>query len=94
MPAARGDGVVPRGLPVVVGMDVHPARGDQETIGVDGPGGRWVVELSDRRHHPVVHCDVRSPGRASGPIDYRSPTNNQIMHAETPLVATDQSSHG
>ena len=52
VPAAGGEDLVPRGLAVVVGVDVDPARRDQQPFGVDGAVGRLVGERADSGDPP------------------------------------------
>ncbi len=82
--------LVPRGLPVVVGVDVHPARRYQQSVGVDGPGCRFVGEGADTSDLSPVHGHVGRASRSAGAVDDRSPPNHEVVHGRFPLVKTGQ----
>src|SRR4029079_7099298 len=60
LPRRRREQVVPGDLPVVVGVDVAPARCDSQAVGVE----LLVTLAGDGAHRgdaPAVDCDVRAP---------------------------------
>ena len=83
----RGDAVggrwrhvgVPRGLAVVVGVDVDPARCDQHAVGVDGAvGGAHVV--THRHDAPVGDRKVGSARRSARTVDHGAVPDDEIGH--------------
>ena len=67
VPAARGEHLVPRGLAVVVGVDVDPPRRDQQTVGVDGAGRGLAAVVADAGDASVADT-VTSAVRAGAPV--------------------------
>ena len=71
VPAAGGEPRVPRGLRVVVGVDVHPAGGEQQTVSVNhavGVRGAGTAGGFDRCDGAVDECDVGVAPRFSGSV--------------------------
>jgi hypothetical protein len=86
VPRRRDHALVPRGLAVVVGVDVDEAGGDQQAVGVDrAPGG--AVDLADGGDHPVGDGDVGGAGRGTGAVDDGAAADDQVMraHGRLPL---------
>ena len=81
---ARAEGLVPRGLPVVVGVDVDEPRRDDGAGRVDGflrNGG----DLADLLDLAVPNADVgRLPRRARAVVN-RPAANHQVKHLQAPL---------
>ena len=63
VPGRRGELGVPRGLAVVVGVDVDEARRDERAVGVDLPARRVPSTCADLGDHPVVDGHVGGAGR-------------------------------
>src|SRR5213596_1336615 len=62
---------VPRGLSVVVGVDVDEAGGDQRAVGIDRSIGA-LVDLADGDHLSTVDAYVGGASRSTGSIDQRA----------------------
>ncbi len=86
VPAARGQHLVPGGLAVVVGVDVDPARGDQQPVGVDGPGRRLAGGGADAGDRAPVDGDVGGAGRCAGAVDDGSALGSRGHAWSFPLV--------
>ena len=79
MPARRRDLRVPGGLAVVVGVDVDPARRDEEALGVDDAAGR-AVDLADGGDDAAVDGHVTGPGRLPRPVGDGAAADDQVVH--------------
>ena len=79
VPARRRDLRVPGGLAVVVGVDVDPARRDEEAVGVDDAAGR-AVDLADGGDDAAVDGDVAGPGRAPRSVGDGAAPDDQVVH--------------
>jgi len=78
LPGRRGQQRVPGDLAVVVGVDVDPARGDQQPFGVEllAPRARHVTHGGDAA---VVDGDVGHPAIRTGPVDHGPAPDDQIV---------------
>ena len=88
VPRRRCDAVVPRGLPVVVGVDVDEAGGDDGAVGVDAAAGlpdAGAVAVADRADSVAVDGHVGPPGRRPGPVDDGCAGDHQVMGHGSPL---------
>ena len=94
VPRRRGELRVPGDLAVVVGVDVDPARRDQQAVSFDDSGGAAL----DRAHlgdAAGIHRDIGGTCRPAGPVDQRPTLDDQVVHvinrftpARGPLTAT------
>ena len=76
------DGVmlrVPDDLAVVVRVDVDPARGDDEPVGVDLPGAA-SADAADLGDHAAVDGDVGGDRRRPRAVDDRAPSDDELVH--------------
>src|SRR5690606_34029883 len=94
VPARRRHFGVPRRLPVIMGVDVDEARGDDLAAGVDflcAP-----AELFADRDDPVaVDRDIGDKGRAARTIDDGAAANHQTIHARLPIFSfQEETYHG
>ncbi len=82
VPARRGELGVPGGLGVEVGVGVDPAGGDDQPVGVDlaSTGPDLAAHGSD---DVAVDRNVGPPPGPTRAVDEQSPSNHQIVHAET-----------
>src|ERR1019366_4644452 len=94
VPAARGQDLVPGGLAVVVGVDVHPTGGDQEAVGIHRAGSRLTGEGSDAADAPVVHRNIGGACRRSGAVDDRPASDHEVMHVLFPFDDCSRWWHG
>ncbi len=85
VPRAGGEDLVPRGLPVVVGVDVDPARRDQGAVGVDGPAGRHPVEHAHGGDAAAVDGHVSGARGCSRAVHDGAAANDEIVHRATSL---------
>ncbi len=82
VPGRRREVRVPRGLCVVVRVDVDPAGSEQESVGVDLAGGCVGLAGTGHRGDPSVrHGDVGWPPRRAASVDEVGVANDQIIHA-------------
>src|SRR5205814_1789414 len=75
------------GLPVVVGVDVDPARRDEQTVGVQllAPGRRDPADLGD----PIaVDGHVGGVGGGASTVDHRAAPDHHVMHPTPGLSRT------
>jgi hypothetical protein len=79
VPGRRGERRVPRDLPVVVGVDVDEARGDETARGVERLGA-VVVDTPDDADPAVVDRHVPGPGRRAGPVDDGAAADHEVVH--------------
>src|SRR5262245_63427764 len=87
MPARGSQQRIPHRLPVVVRMQVNPARCNQQTSGVDvAPGGSLLA--SDRSDHASCDCNVPAKSSLAGAIDDGPSPNDDVVHANLPSPAT------
>ena len=92
VPAARGEHLVPGGLAVVVGVDVDPARGDQQPVGVDGAAGRLDPARSPT---PVMRpaSTVTSASRAGAPVPSTTVPPRMTRSCMSTLLVTEPGFH-
>ena len=78
VPAGRRHPFVPRRLPVVVGVDVDEAGGDQQPAGVDllGAPARHGAHGGDG---PPVHRQVSPPGLAAPAVGHQPAPDHEIV---------------
>ncbi len=78
LPRGRGQQRVPGDLAVVVGVDVDPARRDQQTVGVQllAPG---AGDLAHEADPTVVHGHVGNSSVSTGPVDDRATPDHEVM---------------
>ena len=86
VPARRREQLVPRGLAVVVRVDVDEARRDERAVGVDLVAGR-AVDRADLGDDAVGDGDVGRAGRRARAVDDRPPSDHQIVHPCPPCSA-------
>src|SRR5690606_32486592 len=79
MPGGRAQVGVPGCLPVVVGMDVDPARRHQATCGVYDPARRPRFSTG-LFNSAVADGDVSGVGGFTTSIDYRPAAYHKVMH--------------
>ena len=68
---------IPTDLPVVVRMDVNPARRDDETIGIEGARGS-PGRLADGSNTTILDGDVGALGFKPTAVHHRSAANQDI----------------
>ena len=79
MPAGGRHDRIPGGLAVIVGVDVHPAGGDNQAPGVDlAPGGAFDLAHGDDA--VALDPDVRAGGRRARPVHHSSAPDDQVQH--------------
>ena len=83
VPRRRRDIGVPRGLAVVVRVNIHPARGDQQAIRVKFGAARTRY-LADDGDDSVVDGDIRRSGRSACAVDHGAPANYQVVRHSAP----------
>ncbi len=85
VPARRGHVGIPRGLAVVVGVDVDPPRHQDEAVAVDlsTPALGDVAHFGDEL---AVDGDIGRTSRPPGAVDDRGPPNNEIVHNGQPTA--------
>ena len=76
----RAEGAVPERLGVVVGVDVHEARTDDPTVGVQHGGVGGVQVRADRGDAPVNDAHVGAPSGASVAVDDPAPPDQRVVH--------------
>src|SRR5262249_29287461 len=76
---------IPERLPVVVAVDVDPARGHEEPVGGkhSSPGTNIRADLDDAT---VVDRDVGRSRRRPGPVDDRASADHEVVHPCSPLA--------
>src|SRR5690606_32252612 len=79
----RGHFPVPRRLPVIMGVDVDEAGGDDPAARVDLLAARADVG-ADRDDAVAVDRDIGDKGLRARTIDDRAAANHQNMHAACP----------
>ena len=84
MPGSGSQHVVPRRLPVVVGVHVDPTRGHEQAVGVDDLTCGDRVQLTDSGDEAPVDRYVGRPLRTSGAVDDGATPNDEIVHAPPP----------
>jgi hypothetical protein len=70
---------VPRGLPVVVAVDVDESRRDDQARSVDDLG-RLGAHRADGSDLAAVDRHIRHERRAARAVDDETPANHQLMH--------------
>ena len=81
----RLEGVVPRDLAVVVGMEIEEAGGDDRAVGVDLPAAP-SVDRTDLDDGVAVDGDVAGERRGSGAVDDGAASNDDVEHGHAPRV--------
>ena len=74
---------IPRGLAVVVSVNVDKARGDQCSVGIDHSRG-IALNIANLHHNAVAHGDI---GNATGPsraIEHEATADNEIELGHAP----------
>jgi hypothetical protein len=85
VPGGGAEGRVPAGLAVVVGVDVDPARGHDEPLGVElAPSG--AGDLADGGDAALVDGDVGSSAGRARAVDHRAVADHQIVLGHVPLL--------
>src|SRR5262249_51902634 len=80
VPARGGEDRIPGDLAVVVRVHIDPARRDEQIARVD-LAAPAPADLAHRGNRTAVDGDVAHNARATGPVDDRTVTNHQIVHA-------------
>ena len=79
VPARRRHALVPRGLPVVVRVDVDEPRGDEQAVGIH----LLRATAGDRSHRgdgPTVHRHVGEARLAAPPVGHQPAPDHEIVH--------------
>jgi hypothetical protein len=89
--AGRRRGVrVPRQLRIVVGVQIHDARGQHEPLGVDPLARRAQIGaasiIADRGDAAVPDCQAAVPGRCAETIDEAGVDDDEIVHGSDLLT--------
>ena len=79
VPAGGGHHGVPCGLAVIVGVDVHPAGGDDQAGRVDLPPCR-ALDLAHRDDPVAPDPDVADEGLRARPVHEGSAANDEVQH--------------
>jgi hypothetical protein len=87
VPARGSEQWVPHRLPVVVCMQVNPTRRNQQTSRVD-IAPRWALLTADGRDAVCCNCNVPIKRGFAGPIYNGASTNNDVVYANLPSLAT------
>ena len=88
VPAGGGHDGIPGGLAIVVGVDVHPAGGDNEPVGVDLAPGR-ALDLANGNDAVALDSDVPDDGRRARSVHEGSAPDDQVQHVRvSPLRAS------
>ena len=80
VPTRGGDLGVPGHLAVVVGVDVHPPRRDEQSAGVHDAASP-PIDVPDGGDDAALQGDVGLAERPAGAIGNRSPLDDQVVHA-------------
>ena len=70
---------IPRGLPVVVSVDVHPARQHQVPLGVDLAASP-PRHRADLQHRAIAQGHIGCARRAAAPVHHRSVPDHHVSH--------------
>src|SRR5439155_27178994 len=79
VPGGGAEERVPRDLPVVVGVDVDEAGGDDAAAGVDHVAA-LVIDVPDLGDAPPIDRHVARKGRRTGSVDDRRAADHQVVH--------------
>ena len=74
----------PADLTIVMGVDIDPARGQQQAVGVNLPPG-GAGDAADIRDAVALHRHVRREARTPRAINDGRAPDHQIMHRPNPL---------
>ena len=88
VPRRRREPWVPTHLCVVVSVNVDPARGEQQTVGIDGAPGvarRRSAGFVDAGNAVACDADVGHSRVGTRPIDESCVANDQIGHGVGPM---------
>ncbi len=81
MPGGGGQHRVPGRLAVVMGVDIDPAGGDQQPVGLDDPFRR--TGLAANRDDPVaLDRDIAGKARRASAVENGPAANDDVVHAE------------
>ena len=80
VPARRRHAVVPRGLPVVVRVDVDEPRGDQQAVGVDLLRAT-ARDRPDGGNGPAVHRHVGGARFTAPPVGHQPAPDHEVVHS-------------
>ena len=80
MARTRLQQIVPGGLAVVVGVDVHEAGGDDLAGGVDGAGGVAGQIVTDSHDRVAHHGHVGGPRRIAGAVHQQPAADLEVVH--------------
>ncbi len=84
MPAGWGHLAVPRRLAIIMGVDVDKAWRDNLASRIN-LFAALRTDCTNGRNDAAVYSNIRNKARCACAIDNGSTTNNQIMHADSPL---------
>ena len=76
----RVERIIPKILPVIMGVDIDEARGDQRAIGIDRLARGVGHPPADRNDFTVGYGDVTRRSRGAGSIDDRPAANDRVEH--------------
>ena len=76
VPRRGGEDLIPGGLAVVMGVDVDPAWGHQQAVGIDGPLGAGVAQRADFADATLVDCDVTATAGLTAPVHHGATANH------------------
>ena len=83
MPRRRGQHRVPGRLAVVVGVDIDPARRDQQPVRVDHSPRRPGL-AADRDDPVAVDRDIAGETRRPGAVEDRAARDDDVVHRYSP----------
>src|SRR5260370_41538154 len=83
MPGGGRQYRVPGRLPVVMGVNIDPARCDQQAMGVD-LAARQPRLPADRGDPPAIDRQISSECRLTGPIADGAAANDDVVHGRDP----------
>ena len=74
---------IPRGLAVVVSVNVDKARGDQCSVGIDHSRG-IALNIANLHHNAVAHGDIGDAAGFSRAIEHEATADNEIELGHAP----------
>ena len=83
VPARRAEIGVPGHLPVIMGVNINPAGGDQITFGINFSLG-FGVNRPDFRDFTALHGNIGLPRRRTRAVYQFGISNNKVKHVRLP----------